>query len=92
VFGIFIRSKESSETPICLLCKHCAYGNGSDGYSEYTPGWQMDVRCVEGFWILDPYRTTQAEFASYLRLAETCPKYELDPLVASERKRLEGGA
>lgn len=37
-------------TRTCLDCRHWHFYGGSQGYSEMTPGMDMEIRCTRGHW------------------------------------------
>ena len=60
----------------CLDCKHISYSSGSPGYSEYTPGWDAELSCIEGVWTYDAFNDELKDVRDKLYTARTCSKFE----------------
>jgi hypothetical protein len=59
----------------CLECAHFYFDGGSPGYSDYTPGDDMEISCNKGVWYAG-VDTDLTEYRKYMRTAATCPKFE----------------
>lgn len=65
-----------AEPRLCPTCKFFWLDLGSEGYSEYTPGYPGDMSCTKGHWSLDT-SDTLAYARKAMHTAETCKDYEL---------------
>jgi hypothetical protein len=66
--GIMMRS--------CVLCAHFCLRSGSPGYSEWTPGCDMTMKCYLGKWALDPNNDDIDDFRAKLAKAKGCQHYK----------------
>ena len=46
------------------------------GYSEYTPGTDWSMECMEKKWNFDPFVDDVDKFAACLNTAQTCRKWK----------------
>ncbi len=63
----------------CLHCVQFMFLGGHSGYSEMTPGSDVEMYCSQGVWEFDACLTTEAEFLHNMNSAETCTLYEARP-------------
>jgi hypothetical protein len=73
---------------LCLFCEHFYFTGGESGYSEYTPGWGMDMYCTKTFdkktmigW--EGEDSTQHTLLDNMFVAKICPYYEVDDYAKS---------
>ena len=60
---------------LCLFCEHFYFSPSTRGYSEYTPGSELEMFCVMSKWdIDDDYLAIKDVFL----LAETCELYRIN--------------
>lgn len=61
-------------TKTCLFCRHFYFTGGTPGYSEQTPGGDVEIGCDSGLW-----QTRQNDTASELRrcmlTAQFCERF-----------------
>lgn len=60
---------------LCWWCKHFYYTQGDSGYSELTPGYDMDMSCGKSKWKYDSCSTTLDEFRKNIESAKDCDKF-----------------
>lgn len=64
--------------PGCIICTGCkrffAY-TATPSFSEYTPGSEYHMGCLNGHWDFDPYIHYPEEILDNLAMAGTCPDY-----------------
>lgn len=63
-------------TKMCWWCKHFNYSEGSPGYSDMTPGYDVDMGCNLGKWLFDSTNTSAQELRNYLYHAVDCSDFE----------------
>lgn len=61
---------------ICLFCEHFYLSTGEPGYSDMTPGSDMTIRCLKGYWDVDNYEDTTETYRQKLLTAKTCKDYK----------------
>jgi len=61
----------------CLLCAHYQWDSGSDGYSEFTPGYGWSSGCRKGHFSMSGPETSVREYRGNLLRAVSCPDFEL---------------
>lgn len=62
---------------LCLFCKYFYFSGAEIGYSEYTPGSEVEMYCTKRVW--DKYDVY--DIRETFKTAETCKKYKLDEWV-----------
>jgi hypothetical protein len=60
----------------CWWCKYFEYRMGDDGYSEYTPGYNLAMECRKNHWTFDANMTSQSEFGENMQKAENCKDFK----------------
>jgi len=64
------------EGRLCLFCAHLWLDFGEAGYSEWTPGYGGEARCLKKHWELGGYESAD-RLADYMLLGETCVDFAL---------------
>ena len=63
---------------ICLFCKNFKYEPGEPGYSDVTPGSDLEVGCYLGYWELDAWGGDGVtSYREHQLKAQSCPDFEL---------------
>jgi len=65
----------SSPEQLCIFCKNFVMESGSPGWSEYTPGWDAELRCSERVWKADYNSLDTDSYRKLMLTAKTCDKY-----------------
>lgn len=68
---------------LCLWCEHCYLSMGTPGYSELTPGDEMEMECQKGHFKFQRYGL-ESEYRKILLTAIKCPDYKLNERIAQE--------
>jgi len=58
----------------CLCCLHLYFSGGSPGYSEYTPGWDASLGCIEGGWDFEEM-SARTLHETMMSKAQSCPHW-----------------
>jgi hypothetical protein len=64
-----------TDTRLCLECQRCVLDAAQPGYSEWTPGTGLELRCQVARWTFDPYAADKGQLAGWLRQAACCPDF-----------------
>lgn len=59
----------------CLLCKYWEFYGGSPEYSDYTPGDNWSMGCLQKVWICEGDYLTISEFRQCMNHAKDCNYY-----------------
>lgn len=65
-----------SDRSCCVNCKHFNFWPGSPGYSEFTPGDDMEMSCLRKHWRVT-FETSEDDFRDYMKSSETCADFEM---------------
>ena len=62
---------------ICLFCKWFYFTAGTKGWSEYTPGSEMDIGCEKDHWDVCVEEDREYMLREKMLRARKCKDYEL---------------
>jgi len=60
----------------CVNCCHFGFWPGDAGYSEYTPGSDMEIWCSRGKWRVQFGITPESQFRDFMRSSRECPQFK----------------
>ncbi len=75
----------------CLDCTWFYMEPSTPGYSEVTPGDDMEMGCRKCHWTLNNRRDDEASFRAKMQTATTCPDYEEVPIEEPGPEATEAG-
>ncbi len=59
----------------CVNCRYFQYTTGEMGYSELTPGSDIEIGCLKSHWYNDNTETTALQFQENMNSANDCPDF-----------------
>ena len=63
-------------TKLCWWCKYFYYDQGSQGYSDMTPGWEGRFECTKDHWKMNLVDTSEESFRNNIHHAVDCSDFE----------------
>lgn len=62
---------------ICIFCKYFYMVTGQPDYSDWTPGNEMEIGCIKGYWAVDNYVDDEVSYRDKLLTAGDCDNWEI---------------
>ena len=61
----------------CINCKKFDFDPGHPDWSEYTPGYGWEAKCIGGKWYMQGVSVDENDWRTTTRQAENCDEFEL---------------
>lgn len=61
---------------ICLSCEDFVVITAEAGYSDDTPGWDVEIYCRKRHWKIDQFVDTEDDYEQKMMSAENCKDYK----------------